>query len=51
MYSQNGQLACKAPRPLCFTVVIDRIGQVSVGVLPVGHASSVHAIEYSESPE
>ena len=37
------------PHPLFFRMAIDCIGQVSVGVLPVGHASSVHAIEYSES--
>src|SRR5712691_7823972 len=51
MFSRNGQPACEIPRSPYLIVVVHHIGQVPVGVLPVGHPSSMHAIEYSASSE
>jgi len=49
--SRRGQPACEISRSPYLIVVVHYIGQVPVGVLPVGHPSSMHAIEYSESSE
>ena len=51
MLSRNGQVACKISRSPYLIVIIHDVGQVPVGVLPVGHPSSMHAIEYSEISE
>ena len=51
MFSRNGQVACEISRSPYLIVVVNHIGQVPVGVLPVGHPSSMHAIEYSEISE
>ena len=51
MRSQNGQVACETPCSLYLVAIVDCVGQVSVGLLPVGHTTSMHAIKYSESSE
>jgi hypothetical protein len=31
-------------------IIAQRLGQVQVGVLPVGHAPSMYAVKHSEGP-